>query len=170
MITAYRRVAQSLERGRDVALLVARVALGILFIDHGLQKYHAKGGLASFEGFLRSLNNIPAPALTAHVVPLLEVGGGIALIAGLLTRVIALLLAGEMLVTGFVVKAHDLHMPLVSQMAAGVELDLVYLVLLVSIVTLGPGRACADYLFGLEGARSKANDVTPAGARTTQSV
>jgi putative oxidoreductase len=151
LITNYRRAVTAVERVRELPLLLARLTLGLLFIDHGLQKYHAKGGLATFESTLRSLKNIPAPGLTAHVVPALEVAGGFALIAGLLTRVIALLLAGDMVVTGFVVKAHDLHMPLESQVGvAAVELDLVYLVLLVSVLLLGPGRASVDHVLGLE--------------------
>jgi putative oxidoreductase len=150
MITTYRRAAASLERVPDLALLLARLTLGLLFIDRGLQKYQGQGGLAGFEYFLRSLRNVPAPALTSHVVPAIEVIGGAALIAGLLTRVIALLLAGEMVVTGFLVKAHDLHAGLVSKTAAGVELDLLYLVLLVSVLLLGPGRAPVDRVLRLE--------------------
>src|SRR5712691_7469275 len=125
MITTYRRAAASLDRVPDLALLLARLTLGLLFIDHGLQKFHAEG---AFEGFLRSLHNVPAPALTSHVMPAVEVIGG--------ALVIALLLAGEMFVTGFLVKAHDLHVPLVNATYAGVELDLVFLTLLVSVLLL----------------------------------
>jgi len=157
MITAYRRATEFLDRVPDVALLLVRLVLGLLFIDHGLQKYQA--GRAGFEGFLRSLKNIPTPELLSYVVPALELFGGIALIAGLLTRVIAVLLAGEMVVTGFVVKAIDLHQPLVSQQSAGVELDLAYLVLLVTVLLLGPGRASLDRVIGLEQGRKLRSDV-----------
>jgi putative oxidoreductase len=160
VITRYRRVAASLEGVPDVVQLLSRLALGLLFIDHGLQKYNGQGGVAAFEGFLRSLKNVPAPGPTSHIVPALEVVGGIALIAGLLTRVFALLLAGEMVVTGFYVKAHDLHQPLVSKLGAGVELDLVYLVLLVTVLFVGPGRASIDHLLRLEAVRSPKNDPT----------
>jgi putative oxidoreductase len=150
MITGYRRVTEKFDRIPDLALTLARVVLGLLFIDHGLQKYHAKGGVASFEYFLRSLKNIPAPGLTSHVVPAFEVVGGVVLIVGVLSRVVALLFAAEMVVTGFVVKAHDLHAGLVSAQTAGVELDLVYLVLLLSVLVLGPGRLSLDAAVGLE--------------------
>ncbi|HEY0496335.1 MAG TPA: DoxX family protein [Kutzneria sp.] len=152
MITSYRRAGAALDRVADLALLLTRLALGVLFIDHALQKYQADGGIAGFEGFLRSLGNIPAPGLTSHVVPVLELVGGIALAAGILTRVAALLLAAEMVVTGFVVKAFDLHQPLVSATTAGVELDLLYLVLLVTVLLLGPGRASVDRAVGLDAA------------------
>jgi putative oxidoreductase len=169
MINTYRRAAATLERFPDVALLLARLTLGVLFIDHGLQKYTAQGGLAGFQGFLRSLQNIPAPELTSQVVPVLEVVGGAALIAGLLTRVLALVLAGEMVVTGFLVKANDLHQPLVSRTGAGVELDLLYLVLLVTVLLLGPGRASLDRVLGLERGRAPGTPVaaTAPTPRTT---
>jgi len=173
MITTYRRAAATLERIPDLPLLLARLTLGVLFIDHGLQKYNAQGGLASFEGFLRSLKNVPAPTLTSHVVPLLEVAGGALLIAGLLTRIFAVLLAGEMVVTGFVVKAHDLHQPLVSTQGAGVELDLVFLTLLVTVLLLGPGRASIDRLLGLERGPASNYDLAakePTARRATQSI
>jgi putative oxidoreductase len=171
VITTYRRITATLDRVPDLAMLLARLVLGVLFIDHGMQKYNGKGGLASFEGFLRSLKNVPAPALTSYVVPALEVVGGIALIAGLVTRVVALLLAGEMAVTGFLVKGHDLDQPLVSKVGAGVELDLVYLALLVAVLLIGPGRASIDRLLRLDGVRSSSPAVTeadPAGRLTSQ--
>jgi putative oxidoreductase len=173
MINIYRRAAASMERLPDLAMLLARLTLGVLFIDHGLQKYNAKGGLATFEGFLRSLKNIPAPGLTAHVVPALEVVGGIALIAGLLTRVFAILLAGEMIVTGFLVKGHDLNQPLVSQVSTGIELDLLFLVLLVTVLIVGPGRASIDRLIRLEHAQPAESVVAapePAARLASQNV
>jgi putative oxidoreductase len=173
MITTYRRVAAALDRVPDFPLLLARLALGVLFIDHGLQKYNGNGGLASFEGFLRSLKNIPVPALTSQIVPALEVIGGIALIAGLLTRVFALVLTGEMVVTGFVVKAYDLHQPLVSTTSAAVELDLVYLVLLVTVLVFGPGRASVDRVLGLERGQADSSDLAataPAPRVTTRNI
>jgi putative oxidoreductase len=159
VITTYRRAATSLERVPDLAKLLARVTLGVLFIDHGLQKYFGQGGLAAFEGFLRSLNKVPAPTLTSQLIPALEVVGGLLLIVGLLTRVVALLLAGEMVVTGLLVKAVTLHQPLVSQTGAGVEVDLVYLVLLVIVLLLGPGRASLDRVIGLEQGRKLRSEV-----------
>jgi putative oxidoreductase len=167
MITSYRRAASSLDSTRDAALLLARVTIGVLFIDHGLQKYNAKGGLAAFEGFLKFLKNIPATALMSQVVPALEVVGGVLLIAGALTRVVALLLALEMAFTGFLVKGHDLHLALVSKMGAGIELDLAFLIVLVSVLLLGPGRASVDRVLGLEGETTRDADIV-ARPRTRQ--
>lgn len=151
MTSRYRRVANLLGRTPGAApLLFVRLVVGVLFIVHGSQKYTAKGGLAAFEDGIRALGNVPAPALTAHVVPALEVAGGVLLVIGLITRAAALLLAGEMALTGFWIKAYDLHLPLVSTATAGVELDLAYLTLLVTVLLLGPGRVSADQALGLE--------------------
>lgn len=151
MINRYRSIFAPLSRATDVLLLLVRVAIGILFIDHGLQKYTAQGGLAAFQGFLKSLGNVPAPEVTSRVVPLIEIAGGTLLILGLLTRVLAAVLAVEMVITGFLVKLHDLHAPIVSQTMAGVELDAVYLLVLLTLLVVGAGRLSADVLIGLEG-------------------
>jgi putative oxidoreductase len=170
MITVYRRGTEILGRVPDLAMLIARLTLGVLFIDHGLQKYHAKGGLASFEYFLRSLRNIPAPALVSHVVPAFEVAAGGALIFGLLSRIVALLVIGEMLTTGLLVKAHDLHAGLVSATTAGVELDLLYLVMGVCVLLLGPGRASIDAALGLERRSAKRDPAQTAAKAGIPSV
>lgn len=159
MISRYATATAALSRLADAPLLLIRLALGLLFIDHGLQKYHAPGGVASFEYFLKSLKNVPATGLTSQVVPALEVAGGVVLIAGLLTRVIALVLGLEMVYTGFYVKLHDLHTGVVSQRGAGAELDIAYLLVLLVVLVLGPGRASLDALLGLERRRSVAAPV-----------
>lgn len=165
MITYYRNAAASMGRAGDAALLLARLVVGLLFIDHGLQKYHAKGGLTSFEYFLRSLKNIPFPGLTSHVVPAAEVVGGALLIVGFLTRVVCLALAAEMLVTGFVVRQHDLHAGFVSQTMAGIELDLAYFVVFVTVLMLGPGRASLDALLHLEAPSTTVTETSGASSQ-----
>ena len=164
LIAAYRKASDSLSRGSHLITAAIRLVVGVLFIDHGLQKYHEKGGLTSFEYFLRSLKNAPAPGLTSHVIPGLEVVGGAMLIAGLLTRVIALVLAAEMVFTGFVVKLHDLHTGVVAALGAGAELDLVYLLVLLTVLLLGPGRASIDHLLRVENMSGQATATSPLAA------
>jgi len=76
------------------ALDVARVGAGVVFIVFGLGKFvnHASE-LASFRTYA-----IPAPELAVYAVGILEVVGGIALIAGRGILVVSLLLAADMLV------------------------------------------------------------------------
>jgi putative oxidoreductase len=71
----------------DRTLTLIRVALGLVILPHGLQKalgWFGGFGFAGTAGFFQETWSIPA-AVTALVV-LAEVGGGLGLIAGLLSR------------------------------------------------------------------------------------
>lgn len=75
-------------------LLVVRLYWGWQFAQTGWGKLH---NLAKITSFFASLN-IPFPAANAHFVAGLEFIGGILLVLGLGSRLIGLLLAGNMLV------------------------------------------------------------------------
>ena len=78
-----------------VALTVLRVVLGFLFAAHGWQKFNEwtiAGTQASFAKM-----GVPAADVMAPAVAVLELAGGIALILGILTRVVAALLVLDML-------------------------------------------------------------------------
>ena len=84
---------QFFEKFKPLGLLVLRVALGAAFIFHGYPKLTDPA---------RALKAFPAyglPAYFAYISGILEVFGGGLLVAGLLTRGVALLLTIEM---GFV--------------------------------------------------------------------
>ena len=76
--------------------LPLRLGVGITFFMHGWMKL-SEMGVANVTGFFGSLG-IPLPAVAAPAIIALEIGGGAALILGLLTRPIAALLACDMLV------------------------------------------------------------------------
>ncbi|MFL9825061.1 DoxX family protein [Rhodoplanes sp. SY1] len=76
-------------RTAPYAALLLRVSLGALLIAHGLLLKVATFGLAGTAGYFQSLGY---PAFFAYLVILGEIGGGLALILGLWTRWIALLL------------------------------------------------------------------------------
>lgn len=75
---------------RPVVLLVARVAIGVIFLVHGYQKFVTMGIEGTTE-FFESVG-IPMAALAAPAVAVTEVAGGLALIVGA-----ALPLAGSLL-------------------------------------------------------------------------
>jgi putative oxidoreductase len=128
-------------RTQGWGLTVLRVVIGIVFLVHGGQKLFLMGfdGVA---GFLGSLG-VPAPGLFAVIVTLVELLGGLALILGLFTRVVAVLLAGDMLVAILTV-----HLPN-GFLAAnnGYELPLVLLAASVALAVAGPGEAALDKAF-----------------------
>lgn len=84
---------QSLERLKPLALLLLRLAMGIIFVHYGYPKLfvHPRSSVAWFtqHGF---------PGYFAYLSGVLELFGGLLLIAGLFTRVAGLLLAIEMAV------------------------------------------------------------------------
>lgn len=84
-----------LDQVRPYALLLARIALGVIFLVHGAQKF-LTSGLAQTAGFFESAG-IPLAAVVAPAVAVLEVVGGIALILGAALPVFGILLALNML-------------------------------------------------------------------------
>jgi putative oxidoreductase len=76
------------------ATVLLRLMAGGVFLWEGMLKFvFANQGVGRFTKL-----GIPAPALTANFVGMLEIVGGMLLIAGLLTRVIAVPFIMEMLV------------------------------------------------------------------------
>lgn len=133
-----------LTRSAPYAGTVLRIAMGIVFIAHGMQKFN--NGVDGFAGFLTSLN-VPLPELMKWVVPILEVGGGILLILGLATRLAAVLLAILMVFTLTMVK---LDVGLIGEGSTGGEIDLMLLAGAVALALMGPGAAAVDRMIGLE--------------------
>lgn len=73
----------------SVAILVGRVLLSILFILSGFAKLTAISGTAGWFGSM----GLPLPTVTAVVVGLVELLGGLAILVGFKTRIAAVLLA-----------------------------------------------------------------------------
>ncbi|MBB2911535.1 putative oxidoreductase [Streptosporangium becharense] len=91
-----------LDQVRPYALLIARIALGVIFFVHGWQKFTTMG-LAQTAAFFESVG-IPLAGVAAPVVATLEVVGGVALILGAALPVFGPLLAITML--GAIVFVH----------------------------------------------------------------
>jgi putative oxidoreductase len=83
--------------GRDVAALVGRILMAILFIPAGFSKI---GGFAGTAGYIAS-KGLPLPEVGAAIAIAVEVVAGIALLIGWKTRWAALLLAVFTLVATF---------------------------------------------------------------------
>lgn len=79
----------------QLALFILRVVVGLIFVIHGGQKLFQYG----FGNVIGSFGKmgIPLPAIAGPVVTIVEFFGGLALVAGVVTRVAAILIACDML-------------------------------------------------------------------------
>ncbi len=131
--------------GRDVALLILRVALGATFIMHGYPKLFPSGP-AGFGGFVQSLG-FPIPMAFAWIVSLVEFAGGIAMILGLFVRYAGALMVIEMAVTSIKVKMGG-GVGFIGARGAGWELDFLLLAIALAVVLLGAGALSLDAALG----------------------
>ena len=124
----------------DAAALVGRLALAALFIAHGWPKVK---DLSKPIGFVKG-TGWPGGATFAVLFSLLEFFGGIALIFGLLTQFVAILLVLEMLATTVFSKVK-----LNKKFILGYELDLAYAAFALVLALLGPGAWSLDRILGI---------------------
>jgi putative oxidoreductase len=131
-------VSSRLPGAADLALLLLRLVLGAAFILHGYSKFSDPTSWAS-----QMLLGVP-PWLQA-VAAFAELGGGAALILGVLTRLFALLIACNMVVAIFgVLIPHHARFVNDGPGAMSYEKPLAYLAVMLALVLVGPGRFSLD--------------------------
>ena len=130
---------------RWYALVPLRMIVGYGFLAHGIAKWSA--GADSFGRFLH-LIGAPAPVATAWLVMLLEIFGGIALIAGIFVEIVSVPLVISMLVAMFTIHIHygfsSVHTIGLTATAPvfgppGYEINLLYIASLIALAWVGPG-------------------------------
>ncbi|QGQ48592.1 DoxX family protein [Metabacillus sediminilitoris] len=109
----------------ELGALLLRVVLGFTFFLHGLSKF--QGGIGNTSGFFESMG---IPGFIAYIVASIELVGGIAVIAGIGTRMISLLFVVIMAGALFVVNLSEGFL-------GGYELDLILLVIALYFVLNG---------------------------------
>ena len=131
----------------EFALLVVRVIVGIIIAAHGWQKL-AVLGPANFGQDLLAQSGVPLPIFMGYVVTFTEVIGGILLIVGLLSRLVALVLTINLGIATLLV---NVHVGLLSSTeGVGAELPLALIAGVLAILLAGSGRLSLDYLLGVE--------------------
>jgi len=121
------------------AALFLRLAIGIIFIAHGWQKFSV--GIPAIAGFFESIG---IPGFMAGLVAAVELVGGLLLVLGLFTRYAALLLSAVMVVAIVKVKlAVGLIAPQTAGMP-GMELDLALLGGTLALLLLGAQKLSVD--------------------------
>lgn len=138
----------------SVALLALRLLVGVAFVLHG------SGKIASPFGWMGP--DAPVPGIFQALAALSEFGGGIALILGLLTPLASLGLISTMTVAALT------HVSRGDSFVGGYELALVYLVIAVLLLLVGPGRFSAD--MAIFGKKDVETGSTPAAKERRASI
>jgi putative oxidoreductase len=126
------KIANSLQ---SPVLLLVRLDFGYQFFESGWAHLHT---MPKFIEFLASLG-IPAPTLNAYFVAGLEAVGGILLMLGLGSRLISLLLAGDMIVAFITADSEAL-----KSIFNAAPHNLLFIALV--ILAFGPGKFALDTL------------------------
>jgi putative oxidoreductase len=124
---------------RDLALLLARVLIGVVMFAHGYQKLVMNGIGRTTEGF-ESLS-IPLAIISASFVTVVEFVGSVMLVAGALTPVVCALML--VIMSGAAIFVHIPNGIFVAN--GGWELVGVIAAGLIAIAATGPGRYSVDH-------------------------
>lgn len=145
-------LANLFKENRDLALLVIRIAFGLIFTMYGWR--HVQG-LQAYAGMFTNLG-FPAPDLLAPFVAWIEFLGGLAALVGIFTRYAGLLLAIVMVVSSVTVKIPGVFQvdPTTSASRAqdllgltnggGWNLDFCLFAMGVALLFLGPGKIALE--------------------------
>lgn len=122
-------------------VLVGRVLLGLLFVLSGFAKISGFDGTA---GYIAS-KGMPLPQLVAALTIVVELGGGLALMAGLYTRQVVVVLAAFTLLAG-VIFHNFWAVPQPEQMAQQINFmkNLSIAGGMLVLAAFGPGRLSLD--------------------------
>jgi len=121
----------------DYGLLILRVVLGIVMVAHGSQKLFTFGYPGVTAGMAQA--GLPLPQLSAALIIAAEFGGGLLLIAGLLTR-----FAAASIAFGMAVASIQVHLPNGFFAPNGYEFTLMLASAALAVVLTGPGRFAVD--------------------------
>ncbi|GAB2470144.1 DoxX family protein [Promicromonospora xylanilytica] len=127
---------------KDLAVLVARVAIGAVLVAHGAQKFFTFGLPGTVDSFAGM--GIPVPEAAALFAAVVELVGGAALILGAATPVVGLLVMLNML--GALVLVHLGNGVFVDQ--GGFELVAALGAGALVLAATGPGAWSVDHLVG----------------------
>ena len=130
-----------LEKYHDLALLLLRIGVGVVFIVAGWGKLT---GIEGVQGFFGDLG-IPLAGMMAWVVAIVEFVGGLMVLTGLYARIPNLLLAFIMVVAIFTTKisGFDIGDP-------GTRVDILLLLMTLALAILGSGKYSLNSMLGKE--------------------
>lgn len=128
-------------RTLDFGLLLIRLALGTVMVAHGAQKLFTFGYGGVVGGMTQM--GLPAPQIAAALIIAAEFGGGLLVMAGLLTRFAAAAFAFAMLVATV-----QVHLAAGFFLPNGYEFTLMLGLTSLGLAFTGAGRFSIDALIG----------------------
>lgn len=129
-------------------LSILRIVTALLFMEHGGQK------LFNFPPFAHPMTHLPPLLLAAGV---LEFFGGLLLLTGIFTRIVALVLAGEMAVAFFTQHAPRGFWPILNMG----ELAVLYCFIFLYLAAAGGGPWSLEQLWRRNGPAASASAKLP---------
>ncbi len=121
----------------DIGILILRVVLGLILIIHGWPK------IKNIKNTAEWMKQTFKPGIFwAAVVSLTEFVGGLFLVFGFLTQIVALIVALQFLVILFAMNFR-------KGFVGGYEFDLLILASAIALIVLGGGQYGLDNFFGL---------------------
>jgi len=120
----------SITKNHDLALLLLRIGVGLIFIVAGWGKITGIEGTQQFFGNI----GIPMAGIMAWVVAIVELVGGLMVLTGYKIQIPAVLLAIVMLVAILTTKLGN------DNMFRAMRLDLILLLVNLSLAILGSGK------------------------------
>jgi putative oxidoreductase len=116
------------KKNADLGLLLIRIAIGVGFLAHGVQK------LQGMEGIIKFFGSLGLPPVMAWVVGISETAVGLALILGVQTQLAGLVMAAIMIGVYVLVKKGK------GYLGGGFELESLYLLGGLGIALVGAGK------------------------------
>lgn len=122
----------------DLAFLVLRAGLGVMFIAHGLQMAFGMFGGTGITGFSDMLTGLgfTSPLVWAYTAAYVVLVGGLCLILGFLTRITSFLLVIFMAVA--VIKVHLIKGFFILD--GGYEYNFIIITALLALIIAGAGK------------------------------
>lgn len=128
-----------LDRLQPLALLMMRLALGVIMVAHGYQKL-----FRHMHDFVHVVGGLGIPPWLAYVAMLTEFVGGLLILAGLFTRCAAFAIAIDMIVAIWKVHWHNGLMGSVDR--PGYEFPLAAGALAFALIFFGAGAIALDHV------------------------
>ena len=134
-----------------IGVLILRITLGVIFVAHGAQKVLGWWGGLGFSGTIDAFAKQGMPPALTVLVMIGEFFGGLGVLFGALTRIAAL--GPAIVMAGAIATVHwkngfFLNWFNVPGRGHGIEANLAYLAMALTLVFTGPGALAIDELRG----------------------